>query len=95
MADHPCSFGPLALGLVHAEQVGEPVEVGLRDGGVHAGEAPQVLLELRTQVAEHRHLLLVDGVGDVGLVDLRGALPVGDHAVVGSLLVVDDGAALG
>ena len=34
-------------------------------------------------------------LGDVGLVDLRGALPVGDHAVVGSLLVVDDGAALG
>lgn len=57
MADHPGSFWPLALGLVRAEQVGEPVEVGLRDGGVHAGEALQVSLELRTQVAEHRHLL--------------------------------------
>ena len=94
MADHPCSFGPLLLRLPDTEQVDEPVQVGLQVGGVHAGEAPQVSLEPRAQVVDHGHLLQVDGVGDVGLVSLRAALPVGDHPVVGALLVVHDGAAL-
>ncbi len=94
MADHPCSFRPSVLCLVHAEQVDEPVEVGLQVGRVHAGEAPQVSLEPRAQVVDHLHGVEVGGVGGVGLVGLRAALPVGDHPVVGALLVVHDGAAL-
>lgn len=94
MADHPCSFGPSVLCLVHAKQVDEPVEIGLKVGGIHAGEAPQVSLEPRAQVVDHLHGVEVGGVGGVGLVGLRAALPVGDDPVVGALLVVHDGAAL-
>ena len=94
MAYHPCSFGPPVLCLVRAEQADEPVEAGLQVGGVHAREPPQVSLEPRAQVVDHLHGVEVGGVGDVGLVGLRAALPVGDHAVVGALLVVHDGAAL-
>ena len=94
MADHPCSFGPYVFRLAHAEQVDEPVQIGLQVRGVHASEAPQVALEPRTEVVGHLHGVEVDGVGDVGLVGLRAALPVGDHAVVGPLPVVHDGAAL-
>ena len=94
MAYHPCSFGPPVLCLVHAEQADEPVEAGLQVGGVHAREPPQVSLEPRAQVVDHLHGVEVGGVGGVGLVGLRAALPVGDHAVVGALLVVHDGAAL-
>lgn len=68
--------------------------VGLQVGGIHAGEAPQVSLEPRAQVVDHFHGVEVGGVGGVGLVGLRSALPLGDHAVVGALLVMDDGAAL-
>ena len=79
---------------MHAEQVHEPVEVGLKVGGAHAREAPQVSLEPRAQVVDHLHGVEVGGGGDVGLVGLRAALPVGDDPVVGALLVVHDGGAL-
>ena len=95
MTDDPCGFGPPVLGLVDAEQVYEPVEIGLQVRGVHAREAPQVALEPRAQVVDHPHRLQVGRVGAVRLVGLRRAPPFGDDAVVGALLVVDDGAALG
>ena len=94
MADHPCGFRPFVLRLAHAEQVDEPIEIGLQVRGVHAGEAPQVALEPRAQVVDHLHGIEVGGIGDVGLVGLRPAAPLGDDAVVGALLVVHDGAAL-
>ena len=94
MANHPCSFGPPVLRLAHAEQVDEPVQVGLEVRRVHARESPEVALQPRAQVVHHLHGLEVGRVARVRLVGLRGAPLVGDDAVVGALLVVHDRAAL-
>mgnify|MGYP004529605657 CR=1 FL=1 len=78
MADHPCGFRPSVLRLAHAEQVDEPVQIGLQVRGIHAGEAPQVALEPRAQAVGHLHGVEVDWVGRIGLVGLRAAPPLGD-----------------
>ena len=76
------------------EEVDVEVQVGLQVPGVHAGEAPEVALEPRAQVAHQLHRLQVLRVPRVRLVGLvrKTVLPDGD--VMGPLAVADERRAL-
>ena len=59
MAKDPCSFGPFLFVPAHAEQVHEPVQIGLEVGFLHAREAEEVAPEPRAQVVHELHGLQV------------------------------------
>ena len=93
MAKDPCSFGPFLLVPADAEEVHEPVQVGLEVGLLHSREPDQVPSGPRAEVARELHGLQVRRVVDVGLVGLVGALGGLRESGMGALHVVhDDGA---
>lgn len=90
MAKDPCGLGPFPLVPAHAEQVDEPVQVGLEVGLLHARESEEVAPEPRAQVAHEPHRPQVNRVGGVGLVGLVGALGGLHGRGVRPLLAVHD-----
>ena len=94
VADRPCDLGlPLVVAL-DPEEADVGVRVGLQALGVHAGEAPEVALGPRAQVARRPHRLRVPRVPRVRLAGLvrKTVLPDGD--AMGPLAVVDERRAL-
>ena len=90
MAHDPCRFGPFLLVAADAEQVHEPVQVGLEVVLLHPGEAEEVAPEPRAQVVHELHRFQVRRVLRIRLVRLVGALGGLHEAFVGLLLVVVD-----
>lgn len=94
MANDPFLCGPPILVPVDPVQVHDPVKVGLKVLGPHAGETLDVAADPRAEMIDKRHLLEVYEVGGDGLVPLVYQLQVPHERIVGLLAVVHDGRAL-